>query len=201
MVKGNPYQPHSQGVVERVHITLRKALIVNYLENLNNFNIESALPLIVNIYNNTVHSVTKYTPNEILYSHDSLLHEKIYNNINDYYNKRQKHTISYDVGEKCLMKNYVLKTKKKINKIILLEKNKLKKNKSFYKIYVLIEKNLNGGIYLIKIIGNYKFLKLFNGELYCANFSLLMKCENSLWEDLKIFNSSLQPIILIMLKA
>ena len=65
-----------------------KSLIIKYLENINNFNIESTLSLIVNIYNNTIHSVTKYITNEIYYSHDSLLHEKIYNNIIDYFNKR-----------------------------------------------------------------------------------------------------------------
>ena len=53
--------------------------------------------------------------------------------------KDKKNTLSYDEGEKCLLKNYVLKTKKKFNNFKLLEKNTLKKNKSFYKICVLIE--------------------------------------------------------------
>ena len=53
---------------------------------------------------------------------------------------KDKKILSYDVGEKCLLKNYALKTNKKINNIILLEKNKVKKNKSFFKICVLIEK-------------------------------------------------------------
>lgn len=70
-----------------------------------------------------------------------------------------------------MLKNNILKTKKKINKIILLEANKIKKNKSFFRICVEIENNLNGGIYVIKIIGNYDFAKLYHNELYRANFS------------------------------
>ena len=75
---------------------------------------------------------------------------------------------------------------------MLLEKNIVKKNKSVYIICVMIEKYLVGGTYLIKIIGNCNILKIFNDELYCVNFSLLIKCENFLWEDLKIYNSSHQ---------
>ena len=75
-IRGRPYQPHSQGVVERVHITLRKALVSKFLEDIEAFDIEESLPLIVNIYNNTIHSVTQHTPFEIFYSKDSNFHKK-----------------------------------------------------------------------------------------------------------------------------
>ena len=32
-IHGKPYNPHSQGVVERVHRTIRTALICKYLED------------------------------------------------------------------------------------------------------------------------------------------------------------------------
>ena len=48
-IKGRPYQPHSQGVAERVHVTLRKALISKFLEKNGYFDIEESLRLIVYI--------------------------------------------------------------------------------------------------------------------------------------------------------
>ena len=71
LVKGSPYTPHSQGVVERIHITIRKALINKFLEDQNNFDIETELPLIMNTYNNTIHNTTKHTPYEIFYSNNN----------------------------------------------------------------------------------------------------------------------------------
>ena len=93
-------------------------------------------------------------------------------------------------SEKCLLKNNILKTKKKLNKIILLEKNKIKKNKSFFRIYVEIENNLKGGIYIIKVNGNYDFINLYHNELFCVNFSLLQKCEINFWEDIYNYNKA-----------
>ena len=48
-IKDRPYQPHSQGVVERFHVTLRKALISKFLEKNGYFDIEESLSLIVYI--------------------------------------------------------------------------------------------------------------------------------------------------------
>ena len=67
-------------MVERFHVTLRKALISKFLEENESFDIEESLRLIVNIYNNTIHSVTQHTPFEIFYSKDENFHEKIYQN-------------------------------------------------------------------------------------------------------------------------
>ena len=88
-----------------------------------------------------------------------------------------------------------MKTKKKIDKIVLLEKNKIKSNKSFFRICVVIKNNLGGGIYVIKINGNYDFAKLYHDELYCVNFSSLQKCEIHFWEDINIYNKTHIPII------
>ena len=65
-------------MVERVHVTLRKALISKFLEENESFDIEESLPLIVNIYNNTIHPVTQHAPFEIFYSIDKNFHEIIY---------------------------------------------------------------------------------------------------------------------------
>ena len=106
LINGAPYQPHSQGVVERVHRTIRLSLVAKFIEDTNNLNL-----LCVHHYNNTIHSVTKFTPNEIFYSSDNELFHKVYNNILNYYNKNNKKEYLYKIGEKCLLSSNILKRK------------------------------------------------------------------------------------------
>ena len=65
MIHGLPYNPRSQGSVERIYLTIGNALLSIYLENINSFDLEFALSKVMNNYNNIVHSITKFTPNEI----------------------------------------------------------------------------------------------------------------------------------------
>ena len=58
-MRGKPYNPHSQGVVEMVHGSVRTGLIYNYLENKKNYDINKSLIQVLNAYNNVVHSTTK----------------------------------------------------------------------------------------------------------------------------------------------
>ena len=67
-VYGLPYKPHSQGVYEIVHKTIKVGLMVKKLENKNKFIIKEALESTISAYNNTLHIVTKATPLEIFHS-------------------------------------------------------------------------------------------------------------------------------------
>ena len=58
-VKGKPYNPHSQGVVERVHRTIRTGLICKYFENKSSFDLKLSLNEVVETYNNCIHRTTK----------------------------------------------------------------------------------------------------------------------------------------------
>ena len=71
-----------------------------------------------------------------MYSINTELFQKVYQNIFNYY-INNKDTINFIHGEKCLLRRNIIKTKKKINKIVLIEKNKLKKIKVYIK-YVLL---------------------------------------------------------------
>ena len=119
LVKGAPYSPHLQGVVERIHITIRKALINKFLEDQNNFDIEKELPNIMNTYNNIIHNTTKHTLFEVFYSNKKDLFSEVYNNIITAYNKSQKDTIIYKKDEKCLILNGIMKSKNKTTNGIL----------------------------------------------------------------------------------
>ena len=63
-----PYKPHSQGVCEIVHKTIKVGLMVKKLENKNKFVLKEALESTISAYDNTLHSITKATPLEIFQS-------------------------------------------------------------------------------------------------------------------------------------
>ena len=73
---GMPYNPHSQGVVERFHKTVKDSLYWIYLDNPKEFEIKESLDIIIKKYNNQVHSSTKHPPNQFFYSEDDNLFEK-----------------------------------------------------------------------------------------------------------------------------
>ena len=50
LINGLPYNPRSQGIIERLHLTIRNNLLAIYLEEINSFNIESSLHKVMNNY-------------------------------------------------------------------------------------------------------------------------------------------------------
>ena len=85
IVNGRPYNPWSQGAVERIHVTIRRELISKFLENINNFNLEESLKKTITNYNRIKHRVTKYSPIEVFFSNEKSLFENVYKNILDFY--------------------------------------------------------------------------------------------------------------------
>ena len=77
-VRGKPYNPHSQGVVERVHRSVRTGLICKYLEDKKNFDINKSLFQVINSYNNVVHSTTKKKPIDVFFSNDKNLFNNVF---------------------------------------------------------------------------------------------------------------------------
>jgi hypothetical protein len=185
IINGLPYyNPRNQGAVERIHITVRTQLLALYLENISEFNLETAIVKAMNIYNKAIHKVTKYSPNEVFYSHDENLFQKVHDNILEFFNKNQKKESIFKSNEKCLLINNFIISKNKENGHLILLYNKVKKNHSFIKICVEILDYINGGNYLIKIYGNYNMYNIYNGEKYYVKCNLLRKCDENSWENL-----------------
>ena len=65
-------------------------ILIKFLENKESFNMENDLVEVVKTYNRSIHTVTKYTSIEILFSTDKELYEKVYKNTLDYYIKSKK---------------------------------------------------------------------------------------------------------------
>ena len=66
-----PYNPHSQGSVERLHQTLKKSLFAVYNKylsnNKENFDIKSEILNICNNYNSMKHNATQYPPIKLFF--------------------------------------------------------------------------------------------------------------------------------------
>lgn len=60
--RGRPYHPQSQGIVESFNKEIKRLLENKYLEAPKKFSIIMALPDIIEIYNNNIHSSTKLKP-------------------------------------------------------------------------------------------------------------------------------------------
>ena len=156
MIRGSPYNPRSQGCVERIHSTIRKSLLTRFISNPNEFDLKNSLIEVMNNYNRTVYSTTMYTPNEVFYSESLELFNKVINNTIKKFNNIRKLGYNFCLNEKCLLTNHFIKTKQK-NKFgyYYIIKNKVKKNKCFYRIYVKIINILGCGNYIIEILSDY----------------------------------------------
>ena len=99
------------------------------------FNIETDIKKIMNTYNNLVHKNTKHTPNEVFYSQSQELFNEVKLNCIERFKFLQNLECNFMVNENCLLKNnfILLKQKDKFGHYYLI-KNKIKKNKSFYKL-------------------------------------------------------------------
>ena len=86
-IRGMPYNPHSQGSVERLHQTLKKSLFAVYNEFLTNndksekFDIKNEVLSICNNYNSIKHNATQYPPIKIFFSDNNDLFNKVIDNL------------------------------------------------------------------------------------------------------------------------
>ena len=133
LIRGSPYNPKSQGCVERMHSTIRKALLSKFVSDPNNFNLEESLNEVMINYNKCIHSTTNHTPNVVFYSTSSDLYNEVIKNTLDRFNNIRKLGYNFAVNEKCLLSSNFIKTNQKNKEgFYYLIKNKVKKNKTFY---------------------------------------------------------------------
>ena len=72
IIRGRPYHPQSQGVVEDYNKEIKRLLEIKYLENKKKFSIYNASSDVIQIYNENIHSTTKYKLNFLF----NLKHDK-----------------------------------------------------------------------------------------------------------------------------
>lgn len=170
--------------MERFHKTVKDALYCLYSDDPDNFNTKESLEVIIKKYNNHVHSSTKYSPNQIFYSNDENLFNKVLTNIKLTFKSREKLETNFIENEKCLLnKKFKIKKFCKDKLVGILFYDKLKKKSLYGKINVTII-NKVGTNYKIKIEKDYEDMNLFKNDLYMVEYKLLSKCSEKLWLDL-----------------
>ena len=180
---GLPYKPHSQGVCEIVHKTIKLGLIFKKLEK-KNFVIKEALESTISAYNNTLHNVTKATPLEVFYSTNKKFLKKIKNNIINYYNKRKKNIFDLELDDKVLISSNILIKRNKKDNLILIEKNKLKSEKALFNICGVMVKILNARIYDVMISDDYKDFNLNKNDICRISSELFKVLPILVWEKI-----------------
>ena len=181
IIRGRPYHPQSQGVVEAYNKEIKRLLEMKYLENKKNFTIYNILPNVIQIYNENIHSTTKYKPNFLFNIKDDKVIKHVIDNIKKS-QKKFKDNNGIKINQKCLLSEFfelkgnTIKYKKFAKKgkysvpctvtgnnganeykiILPLDFKNLKKNVEYYIDYHLIIESFTS-------ISN-KILKLFNNS-------------------------------------
>jgi len=159
-------------------------MVCKKLDEGDNFNITSALKLVLFEYNNSLHSTILFKPIEIYYSTCEDLYKKVYFNTLNSFKHLNMDSSVFNFAEKVLLFNNFIIDKKKSNNKKYLINNKIKKNKSFYKICATICDNKENGLYEIIIEKNYKQYNLYKYDLCIVNSELLKKVDEDVWNNI-----------------
>ena len=179
-IHGIPYNPHSQGIVERFHYTIKKYLGKEYINNgYKKLDFESVRIKIINFYNNKKHRLIGMTPNEASKITDKETIKKINELKEKEFELINKKRSYLEINSTCLLNP----------KFILIGKNTLipnfvKKGKIQEKIPVRIIRNSSYGYYQIKVYNDYKKgkIKIKSGEEYICDSKLLKKIKEKTWK-------------------
>ena len=141
-IHGSPYNPHSQGVVERFHQTIKDLMYSIYADEKMKEDLKEYLDIALKKYNNHIHSSTRYKPNEIFYSTSEELFKEVLGNIKNSFKNITGEFKNFEENEKCLL-NGKFKIQKKYNGkepgILLFDK--LKNKKVYTKFNVIIQES------------------------------------------------------------
>jgi len=194
-IHGTPYNPHSQGVVERFHKTIKDSLLCLYSDGPDSFDIVENLDIVIKKYNNHIHRSTKYSPNKIFYSDNQKLFEEVLLNIKNSFKYFSIDNSNFSVDDKCLLKpKFKIQKKFSKNKVGILKFDKMKNKNIFGKINVIVLSKV-GANYKIKIARDYDNFNLFENDLYLVDYNLLCPCILHVWKkllekDYKSYNNS-----------
>ena len=180
-IHGKPYNPHSQGTVERVHRTVRDALICKYLENSKKFNLIFSLNEVISIYNETIHRTTKLKPKTIFYSEDENIFKQVFENTINSQKNFDVDINLLNINDTVLIFNNIDINYIKKSNIFILDKSRIKRKNALFNICGTIIGYEGKGNYKIIIEKNYPDFKLEKYNTCIANCNILKKIDYNLW--------------------
>ena len=174
-IHGKPYDPHSQGSFESIHLTLRDTLKCKFLENSKKFNLIYSLTEVVSSYNNTTHKTTKYKPFTIFYNGDENIYKEVSENkVNSHKNYEVEVNLLNINDTVLIFSNIDIKYVKKSNTFVL-GKSRIKRKNGLFNICGTIIGNEGKYNYRIIIEKNYPEFKLEKFNTCIANMNILKK--------------------------
>ena len=84
-ILSSPRNPQSNGVVEVVHKEVRKNILCNINDIIDELSFKNIILECVNIHNNNIHTVTGYAPSFLIKNNDEEIYEEVINNIKKKY--------------------------------------------------------------------------------------------------------------------
>ena len=181
-IHGIPYNPHSQGTIERFHYTIKKYLAKEYISNnYKRLNFNETRIKVINYYNNKIHRMLGVSPNtaskitnieEI--NKINAIKTKEFSKINNKRNYIKEGSFGLlnpkfiQIGKETLMPNYV------------------KKGKFNKKIPIKIIKRVSYGYYKISFSINYSYkkLKFKKGDTFVADSKLIKIINVITWKSI-----------------
>ena len=174
IIHSRPRHPSTNGVVERVHQNIRKALLSIKLEKNENYDIRMAIAYAENAQNSCRHSVTKYIPKEIFSNSNEFINNNVRNNMMNSQKNINKNVDKLEKNTYVLISNIY---EKKGNKLSVKYNNIGIRN-----IPGIIVDNNSYEIYKVKILINYKDLIKFN--IYDINYPLIKSVTKEIYDKL-----------------
>jgi len=178
-VKGRPYNPKCQGLVENCNKYIKKYLILSYLTgNPDDYDIKNAIDKICFGYNNREHSVTKQKPIHVYNSKIRALYQEVYANIQKFYKNRQaKPEYFFEKDQKIAIANDVI-----VAQQFIRDSNKpYSKSNIFHTIGKISEKTGQNSVKIEIILTLNPNLKV-NTEYWC-NASILYRMTEEQFQD------------------
>lgn len=166
---GFPYHPQTQGAIEAfnktIHKNLLKKLMASNQDRYSLLEIEALVSKFVSEYNSTIHTTTKFRPQELIHlsptiESDKKLIEQVAKNIAGRFNKRE--ITDLKEGDYCLMSSVF----KKAKTVDILIKKKSRKKGEFqeYRIPVKVISLVGSGNVQVEIFKDEESLNLKKGE-------------------------------------
>jgi len=139
----SPYRPSTNGVVEVSHKEIRRHVIMEFIKNEEDFDINNVILDAINIHNNNTHTTTKYKPIELFSNTSEEVFNEASNNIDKAFKNKNTYFSEIKKGDKLLLKKGTYPSRRII---------KIRKSKQDIKgtIATCLE-DYSGGLLLIKI--------------------------------------------------
>ena len=194
-INSSPRHPQTNGVVEIVHKEVRKNILLNFNQIVDDISFKNLILDCIDIHNNNVHSVTGFKPSFLLKNDDEEIYELVINNI-----KKTENNLKKEDNNNYVLKSgdhlLTLKGAYKAGKNIKCRKTKVKNSK----VPLTVINNYNFGLLKVKIDAEIGCFKL--GEIYYVEPKLVKVITHKEWKviiddlqhDLEEYNKKMQKV-------